>query len=455
MENPTIAAISTPESAGALGVVRLSGDRAIEIANKIFMPVSGADLTASPGYRAHYGRVTGGGKQIDEAVCLVFRAPHSYTGENVAEITCHGGLYITKAVLRAALEAGAVPAQAGEFTKRAFLNGKIDLAESESVMKLISAQGEQAARAALNTLDGRLSKKIHAIADSISCVLASLAAWVDFPYDEIEDTSPADMKKVFTSAIAELNETVERYDAGRVFTEGVDTAIAGRPNVGKSTLMNLLAGSERSIVTEVAGTTRDIVEESVRLGSMILRLADTAGIHETGDIVESIGVDRAKKRMQRASLILAVFDSSEPLTEDDIAVLKECEGRLSIGVVNKTDLERKLDISEKEKYVSETVEISASTGEGEKELENAVSRLLSAENFDPESPCLSGERQRICCVKAVEYLSEAVSAIDSGMTLDAVTVCAQCAVDCLLELTGEKAADAVIDSVFSRFCVGK
>lgn len=455
MENTTIAAISTPEAAGALGVVRISGEKAIDTAAKIFTPVNGENLNDTKGYRAHFGTVHDAGARIDEAVCLVFRAPHSYTGENTAEITCHGGLYVTKAVLRAAFNAGAVPAEAGEFTKRAFLNGKIDLAESEAVMALISARGKQAATAALNTLDGRLSRKIGECAGKITAVLASLAAWVDYPYDEIEDTSPAEMLKVFSSAENDLTEIIERYDTGRVFTEGIDTAIVGRPNVGKSTLMNLLSGCERSIVTDVAGTTRDVVEQSVRLGSLILNVSDTAGIHETADRVESIGVQRAKTRMQRAALVLAVFDSSEPLNSDDLDILEACRGKLSIAVINKTDLPEAADISGISDYVTAVVRVSAATGEGEKELEQAVSDLLCSKDFNPENPCLQSERQRECCVRALGCIKEAIEAIKNNITLDAVTVCAQRAVDALLELTGEKAADAVINEVFSRFCVGK
>ena len=322
-------------------------------------------------------------------------------------------------------------------------------------MALISARGKQAATAALNTLDGRLSKKIGECAGKITAVLASLAAWVDYPYDEIEDTSPSEMLKVFSSAENDLNEIIERYDTGRVFTEGIDTAIVGRPNVGKSTLMNLLSGCERSIVTDVAGTTRDVVEQSVRLGSLILNVSDTAGIHETADRVESIGVQRAKTRMQRAALVLAVFDSSEPLNSDDLDILEACRGKLSIAVINKTDLPEAADISGISDYVTAVVRVSAATGEGEKELEQAVSDLLCSKDFNPENPCLQSERQRECCVRALGCIKEAIEAIKNNITLDAVTVCAQRAVDALLELTGEKAADAVINEVFSRFCVGK
>lgn len=454
-ESTTIAAVSTPNSAGGIGIVRISGGDALKIAAEIFQPVSGADITQSRGYRAHFGKVVFNSQVIDEAVCLVFRAPHSYTGEDTVEISCHGGIYVTRSVLRAALESGAVPAEAGEFTKRAFLNGKIDLAESEAVMNLISAQGEQAASAALNTLDGKLSSKIRAAANEIIAVSAALAAWVDYPYDEIEDTSPEEMLSVLRKVRSDISEIVKSYDSGRVFTEGIDTVIVGRPNVGKSTLMNLLTGYDRSIVTDIAGTTRDIVEESVNLGGMLLRIADTAGIRETDNAVESIGVSLAKKRLERAVLVFAVFDSASELSSEDIEILNGCKDKLCLAVINKTDLPRKADTDIIRAVADETVEISAANGEGADRLEAAVARLLSASSFNPENPCLASERQRNCCVTALRFIDDAVNALECGVTLDAVNVCADCAVDALLELTGERASAAVVEEVFSRFCVGK
>lgn len=451
----TIAAISTPEAAGGIGIVRISGPDALAVANRIFRPVDGSSITDSKGYRAHFGMVASDGRDIDEAVCLVFRAPHSYTGEDTAEINCHGGLYVTKAVLRAAYAAGARPAEPGEFTKRAFLNGKKDLAGSEAVMALIGAKGEKAACAALNVLEGRLSAEINAVADSLTGVCAALSAWVDYPYDETEDTTVESMLAVFRSAKEKISRIINRYDCGKVYTEGIDTVICGKPNVGKSTLMNLLSGCERSIVTEIAGTTRDVVEESVSLGGMVLRIADTAGIHEAGDIVEGIGVDLARKRMERAGLVLAVFDSSLPLDENDMSILEACKGRDAIAVINKSDLEKRLDIFIIEKYIPVTAEISASNGTGADILEQKIAEMLCADGFDPDNPCLAGERQRECCVQALNYIDDGISALECGVTFDAVTVCAECAVGSLLELTGKRASDSVVERIFADFCVGK
>lgn len=455
MDNRTIAAIATPNAPGGIGVIRISGENSLEIADKIFRPVSGKPITESKGYRAHFGDVYYNNEKIDEAVCLVFRAPASYTGEDVAEISCHGGLFVTKQVLRAALDAGAAPAEAGEFTKRAFLNGKIDLAAAESVMSLIGASGKQAAAAALNTLDGNLSREIRGVADSIIAICASLAAWVDYPDEDIEDTSAADMLPVFESAQNSLKEIIRRYDCGRAVTDGIDAVIVGRPNVGKSTLMNLLSGFERSIVTDIAGTTRDVVEEKIVLGEIIMRVADTAGIRETENVVENIGVNLAKRRLERAELVLAVFDGSEPLTDDDLDIISQCKSKRAIALLNKSDLPLAADRKIIESAFAHSVELSASTGEGRGELEKAVAEIFRTNEFNPNAACLTSERQRQCCVNALASIEEAVNAINCGVTLDAVNVCADYAIDALLQLTGEKATSAVVDEVFSRFCVGK
>lgn len=455
MDNRTVAAVATANAPAGIGVIRISGENALVVADAIFKPADGVPLTKSRGYRAHFGAVCDNNEKIDEAVCLVFRAPKSYTGEDVAEISCHGGLYVAKRTLRAALNAGASPALAGEFTKKAFLNGKIDLARAESVAALIEASGKRANAAALNSLEGFLSGRIRACADELIGAVASIAAWVDYPDEDIEEVKPENLFRIFTSVRSRLSDIVRRFDCGRVITEGVDAVIVGRPNVGKSTLMNMLAGFERSIVADVAGTTRDVVEEKIVLGDVVMRVADTAGIRKTENAVENLGVSFAKRRLERAELVLAVFDSSEPLTADDWEIIRQCREKKAVALLNKSDLpasaDRKL-IADSFKYV---VELSAASGEGSDELEKTVRELFSADEFDPNAACLTSERQRRRCADAISYLDDAVSALETGVTLDAVAVCADCAVDSLLELTGEKANAAVVDEVFSRFCVGK
>lgn len=451
----TIAAISTGQAAGGIGIVRISGENALSVADRIFKSISGIKLNELSGYKAAFGKVFFNEKPIDEAVALVFRAPKSYTGEDVVEISCHGGMLVTKQVLRAALNNGAVPAEAGEFTKRAFLNGKMDLTQAESVMNIISAKSEQAKAAALNTLDGALYKKISEISLSLKRVAAQMAAWVDYPDEEIDDLTDESLNNVLNCAKSELNDLLSRFDIGQVIIEGVETAIIGKPNVGKSTLMNMLTGYEKSIVTSIAGTTRDIVEETVTFGNMILRLADTAGLHETEDTVEKIGVDRTKQKTNRASLILAVFDASQALNDEDEEIFKLCEGKNSIAVINKTDLDTEINTKLINKYFENVVYISAKEQKGMAELEKAVEKILGTEDFDTTAATLMNERQYSCCKAALDSISEAVQAVEMGITRDAINVNVDVAIENLDILTGERATESVVNEIFSQFCVGK
>lgn len=451
----TIAAVATPLSAGGIGVIRISGESAIEIADKVVRTTSGKSLTSLKGYTAAHGKVFSEGEAIDECVALVFRAPKSYTGENTVEISCHGGVLVTKQVLRAVLQSGARPAEAGEFTKRAFLNGKLDLSEAEAVMSLISAQGQQGMKAAFSTLDGALSRKIDSLCSILLSASANMAAWVDYPDDEIPELSDDSLKNSIVTVKNGLTSLLSKFDAGKAITDGVETAIIGKPNVGKSALMNMLSGFSRSIVTDIAGTTRDIVEETVRVGNVVLRLADTAGIRESDDLVESIGVDMAKTRIERATLILAVFDGSASLDQSDKEILDLCKDRDVIGIVNKSDLPSKADIDYLKATLSKVVFISAKEGEGEEELTKAIEEALGTDKIDTSQAMLTTERQRVCTEKALSCLEEALDALNIGMTMDAINVCIESAVEALLELTGKKAREAVVDEVFSQFCVGK
>ncbi len=451
----TIAAISTGRAPGGIGVVRISGEDAINIGDKIFSSFGGKKLCDIDGYSALYGKARDKDGDIDTVVALLFRAPKSYTGENVVEISCHGGLLVTDKVLKAAFEAGAVPAEAGEFTKRAFLNGKMDLTSAESVMNVISAQGEQAEKIALGVLEGRLFKEIKGITDKLVYDMALLSAWVDYPYEEIEDLSENNLEEHIKYSIDSLEKLIKDFSTGQIIMEGVDTAIVGCPNVGKSTLMNLLSGTEKSIVTEIAGTTRDIVEDTVNVGGITLRLADTAGVRETDDLVESIGVDRAVKRLENAELVLAVFDASRELNDSDRRLIDLCKGKKAIGIVNKTDLDENHLNGEIEKSFSKTVFISAKKGTGKDELAKAVEELLGTADFDTSAVAVVNERQCECCKKALEALKDAENALALGLTMDAVTVCLDSAIENLMVLTGEKATELVVNEIFAQFCVGK
>ncbi len=455
LQNNTVAAISTPLGVGGIGVIRVSGPDAFSVTEAIFAPVSGKKLTDQKGYTAHYGRLHDSDGEFDEAVVTLFRAPHSYTGEDVTEISCHGGLYLLQRCLRAVLDAGARLAEPGEFTKRAYLNGKLGLAQAESVMDLIGSSGKQAARAALAGRDGVLSRKIDAIADRLVDIGAHLAAWNDYPDEDMESVEPENLSASLFAALEDCRRLLAGYDAGKVLREGVETAIIGRPNVGKSTLMNLLAGTEKSIVTAIPGTTRDVVEETVLAGEVKLRLADTAGIRSTDDPVEQVGVSLARKRLSSAQLILAVLDRSEPLSDEDLTLLQELRDRPAIAVLNKSDLPQQLDEEKLAGLVQKTVEISARSGEGADALVEAISQMLHLSDIDPTAPLVANERQRVCLQKSAAALQEAADAAAMGVTLDAVTVCLDEAISPLLELTGRKASDAVVDAVFANFCVGK
>lgn len=451
----TIAAISTPQAAGGIGIVRISGQEASAIADRVFQAVNGHRLTESDGYRAHYGHVVQNGEVLDEAIALVFRAPKSYTGEDVVELSCHGGLYVVRRVLRAVLENGARLAEAGEFTRRAFENGKMSLTQAEAVMDLIGAQGKQAARAALSAREGRIARKIDALKTEITGYAAHLAAWADYPEEDLIPVDTEQLSHDLGATIGKLKKMIKEGDAGRVIRDGVDTVIVGKPNVGKSTLMNCLAGCERSIVTHIAGTTRDIVEEKVVLGDVILRLADTAGIHATQDPVECIGVERAVSRMDSAGLVLAVFDNSLPLDENDRQLLQSLRGKPCVAVINKNDMENQLDIEAVRRSIPKTVDISAKDENGIDRLAEAIADLLGVAELNPADGILSGERQLQCARHCLEMLLEAKNALDIGFTLDAVNVSLDGAVAALLELTGERATDVVTDAVFHQFCVGK
>ena len=451
----SIAAISTPLGNGGVGIIRISGKNAAEIADKIFVSVNGKKLSLSKGYRAYFGKIFDGETPIDEVVCLVFRAPHSYTGEDVVEINCHGGIVLMKKILRLVLQNGAQPAAPGEFTKRAFLNGKLDLSEAESVMTLISAQGEQGANAAFNQLEGTLSRKIEKINSSLLSIAAHIAAWVDYPDDEIDELGENELYNTINSANIELSTLLDNFDSGMAVTNGVEAAIVGKPNVGKSTLMNLLTGYDRSIVTDVEGTTRDVVEETVNLDGCILKISDTAGMRETGDIVEKLGVERSRKKLERAAIVFAVFDLSKPLSDEDKELINDCKGKNVIPIVNKTDLEPLLDIAYIENTLGTPLLISAKNGNGYDKLCSRVTEMIGIKNFDTTSAMLVNERQKICCEKAVNALNDALNALNMGFPTDAIGVCVDDAIAALLELTGQKASEAVVDEVFKQFCVGK
>lgn len=451
----TIAAISTAQGQGGIGVIRVSGEQAFTIVDKIFKSVSGKKIMDIKGYTALFGHIYNNEEVLDEAVVLKYVAPKSFTGENVVEISCHGGMYITKEVLNAVIMAGASLAEPGEFTKRAYLNGKVDLTEAESVMDIISAKSKSAARAALFVKDGALFKKSQQVKQLLLDKAAHLSAWADYPEEDIPEVSEDSIMEAIEESISILEKLLSTYDMGQVVKEGIDTVIAGRPNAGKSTLMNLLVGREKSIVTNIAGTTRDVVEDTVLVGNVMLKLSDTAGIRDTDNEIEKIGVQKTFDKINGAGLVIALFDNNEELNSEDIDLINKIKNMPCIAVINKIDLEDKVD----KKYITDNIDnvvyISAKQQDNIDELKNMIEKIAGTEDFDPSAGIIANERQRNAIRNAVNSLYEAKESLAMGMTMDAITVSLQETIDYLLELTGEKAGEEIVDSVFHNFCVGK
>ena len=407
------------------------------------------------GYTAAYGRIRSNGEDIDEAVALVFRAPHSYTGEDVVEFSVSRGAVSDPPGAAGCAGRGSLSRWAGRIYPAGLSQREMGLTEAEAVMDMIGAKGRQAARTALAGRDGAIHKAIASVKDSLVFTAAHLSAWADYPEEDIPQVEEMELTVRLKKAEAALERLLSQYDAGKAIREGLNTVIAGRPNVGKSTLMNLLSGCERSIVTELPGTTRDVVEETVLVGDVTLRLSDTAGIRSTEDLVEQIGVNRAKDRVQTADLVLAVFDASQELNEDDRNLLDSLQGVPSIAVINKTDLDTKIDVKYIKNKVKQIVFLVASEGKGLEDLQQALAELAGTSELEPSEGLLATERQQQAAKEALACVNEGLEALELGMTLDAVTVSIEGAVQALLELTGERASEAVVDQVFHRFCVGK
>lgn len=454
----TIAAISTAQGVGGIGVIRISGSDSVKIADKIFVPFVGEKgkcLQNLGGYRAKYGTILHENELIDEVVVLVFRAPHSYTGEDVVEISCHGGLYITKRVLRAVIAAGATLAEPGEFTKRAFLNGKMDLSQAEAVMDLISAKSKRANQIAFGMREGKSSKKIEEIKEELIEISAGLSVWADYPEEDIPQVDESMLKNSIHKICEKLHGMIDNYDTFKSIKEGVKTAIVGRPNVGKSTLMNFLSDSQKSIVTDIPGTTRDAIEETVMIGDIPVLLIDTAGIRDTLDKVEKIGVEKAKEHINKSEITLFMIDASSPLCEDDRELLKNLDKSKTVILLNKCDIGMKVDVKELSTFKNKIVELSALKGQGTEKLKEIIENIVGISTFDPSDAVISNERQLTALKKALEILEEIINQLDLGITLDAVTVLMQDALGVFMEFTGENVSEAVVNKVFSKFCVGK
>ncbi len=449
----TIAAISTGNQIAAIGILRLSGPEAFSVADAVFRPAGGRPLSAHPRRTMVYGALLDrSGTPIDHALAVTFAAGASYTGEDSVEFHCHGSPVVLQEGLQALFAAGARQAEGGEFTKRAFLNGCMDLTEAEAVIDLIEAETADAARNAVGQLSGLLRRRIEGVYEGLMAITSRFYAVVDYPDEDIEEVEQSDLLETLRAAEAVLSELLASFDRGRVLKNGVPAAIIGRPNVGKSSLLNALAGYDRAIVTDVAGTTRDTVEEKVLAGGVLLRLIDTAGIRDTADTVERIGVDRSRRAAEGAQLCLVVLDGSRPLTAEDEAALALAGGApKALAVVNKADLPQKWDAAG---LPLPAVALSAKTGAGLGDLERAVAALFPAGEA-PRGQFVTNPRQAAAVGRALDAVRGALAALSGGLTPDAVLTDAEAALSALGELTGKTAREDLVAQIFSRFCVGK
>ena len=455
-----IAAIATGHSPTAIGIIRVSGEGCFALCDQVFRAANGRPFPEQPSHKMVFGEMLDAESRIiDRGLAVRFPGPHSYTGEDSAEFHCHGSPVVLRELLDALFAAGARQAKAGEFTQRAFLNGRLDLTQAEAVIDLIDAETAAAARNAAAQLDGGLRRVLEPIQDALLDITSRFYAVVDYPDEDIEDVKPEQVAEALSSAEKQLSSLLATCQRGKVLKSGVRTAIVGRPNAGKSSLLNALAGYERAIVTDIPGTTRDTVEESVLCGGVLLRLIDTAGIRDTEDVVEQKGVERSRKALESADLVLAVVDGSVPLTDEDLEVLRlAAENPRWIAVFSKCDL---WDTKAHSVGIigspapAASVTLSSVTGEGLGDLENAVAALFPAGDPKEAGSLLTDQRQEEAARRARDAVRRAKDALENGLTPDAVLTDAEEALDSLGELTGRTAKEEIVSRIFSRFCVGK
>ena len=452
----TIAAIATAQAPSAIGILRLSGPDTCAILDGVFCPKNGKPMSAQDGRNMVYGTLLdSAGRVIDNALCVLFRAPNSYTGEDCAEIHCHGSPIVLNEGLTSLFAKGARQAKGGEFTRRAFLNGRMDLIQAEAVVDLIDAETAEAARNAVGQLSGTLSRTVEEIYEALMAVVSRFYAVVDYPDEDIEDLQRAELLDTLRRSENKLQELLATFSRGKLLKSGVPTVILGKPNAGKSSLLNALLGYERAIVTDVAGTTRDTVEEKVRLDHVLLRLIDTAGIRETADSVEKIGVERSRIAAGKASLALLVLDGSAPLDAEDEAAIAVAEGVANLVViVNKADLPRRIDVGALADRFDNVISLSAKTGEGITTLTDHITSLYPAGSA-AQGELLTNARQADAVSRAWNAVREARSALRIGMTPDVVLSDVENALSALGELNGKSLREDLVATIFSRFCVGK
>ena len=459
MTEDTISQIATPHGAGGIGIIRVSGGDALGVARRVFRPAAGGTLGDIVPYTARYGHIVAAdGTVIDECILLYMRAPHSYTGEDTAELQCHGGAVVLREVLLRTWEVGARPAEAGEFTKRAFLHGRLDLARAEGVMELIAAKSTRAARAARERLAGAFSHAVTDIRTQILGAVAHIEAGIDFPEDDIPAASAEHLAAEIDAASAAVRRLLASADTGRILRDGVKTVIVGRPNVGKSSLLNALLGMERAIVTDVPGTTRDVIEEEISVAGIPLRLLDTAGLRAAEDAVEQIGVARTEQHLTDAELILAVFDASEPLTAEDHALLTRLSAAAAdiIILCSKEDRPSVLSAADFSAVAAPVLRISAQEGTGLDALREEIAAHIVRREGDLSDGALPNKEREIEVLRRAEvHLTAAAETLAAGLGTDFVSIDLRAAYDALGEILGETVDTDLIDRIFSEFCIGK
>jgi len=458
MIDDTIAAISTPIGVAGIGIVRVSGRDAVNIVEKIFHSPRDRKPGEARNHSMLYGYIKQEGKIVDEVLVSVMRAPHSFTAEDVVEINCHGGVVAVRKVLETVLNAGARPAEPGEFSKRAFLNGRIDLAQAESIIDLINAKTEKSLKVAVNQLEGALSGEVKTIRDDLLELIAHIEAGIDFPEHDIEDVSRSRIEIKTREVLDRLKQLIDGAETGKVLREGLKTAIIGKPNVGKSSLLNALLKEKRAIVTDIPGTTRDAIEEVASIRGIPVVVVDTAGIRETEDVVEKLGVERSREMFEEADLILFMIDASTGLTEEDREILTLIKERKVICIINKTDIRSHIDMSEVEKYIDrhDMLEMSLLRGQGLDKLEEKIEKIVYAGiGCGREDTMVSSIRHKNALAKAAGSVEAVLNALSANLPTDCMAIDLKAAVDSLGEITGETLDEDLVDQIFSRFCIGK
>lgn len=454
----TIAALSTPIGTGGIGIIRISGNKAFEVASKIF--VSNKSMDEIPSHSVTYGKIIDPANNavIDEVLLTKMCKPKTFTREDVIEINCHGGLVVINRVLELVLKYGARPAEAGEFTKRAFLNGRIDLSQAEAIIDLINAKTVESSNAAISHLEGNLSKKLKAIREELVGLLAHIEVTVDYPEHDIEEITGEKVLESLTSIKNDLMVLAKTFDKGKLLREGINIVIAGRPNVGKSSLLNQLSGNTRAIVTDIPGTTRDIIEEYINIKGIPAKITDTAGIRITKDIVEKIGVDIAYKAIENADLVIMVMAADMGILDEDVEILKRIQNKKSIILINKIDLVDELKINEMKTKLNTNSIIDASVinEQGIEELEDKIYEMFCRGDISQNNEILlTNARHKNLVDMSIESINQALNSFEIGMPLDMVTIDIKNSADCIGQITGESIDDAVMHKIFSQFCIGK